>query len=214
MNTELQANIEKLYAAFSDVPKPQIIEGCPCCIERKGVDVLLTTPLRQITPDQLTNYASSVFNTVGCLEDFFYFIPRILEISASDPSWWPDPEVISMAIKRSGFQTWPESRKTSLIRYYNAVLDHLLAVDDSGWEMDSWICALGRLFNDVSPFLSRLADNSSKIVEYYEVNSQCLIKGKLTNSFWDENATEAQDQVIKWFNSEPVRTAINSHYGI
>src|SRR5882762_1635090 len=100
MNTEIQAAIEALYAAFSDAPKPMIIEGCPCCIERKDVDVLLTTPLRQITPDQLTNYAASVFLTVGSIEDFLYLLPRILEISACDPSWWPDPEVISGALKK------------------------------------------------------------------------------------------------------------------
>jgi len=214
MNTELRASIEKLYTAFSDVPKPLIIEGCPCCIERKGVDVLLTTPLRQITPDQLRNYAFSVFNTVGCVEDFLYFLPRILEISASDMSWSPNPELVSAKMKTAGFREWQELRKSTIVSYYNSVLEIALGPELSGWEIDTWICALGQIFPDISTFLERLQDHPQKVVEYYEENSDGLVKGRLTNSFWDDESALAYDQVMAWFKSEPIRNMINAQYGL
>ncbi len=214
MNTDLQAVIERLYVVFNDVPKPPVIEGCPCCIERKGVDVLLNTPLRQITPDQLSSYAFSVFNTVGCIEDFLYFLPRILEISASDMSWSPGPELVAAKMKTAGFHEWQESRKATVVSYYNAVLEIALGPELSGWEIDSWICALGHIFPDVSVFLERLQKHPQKVVEYYEENSDGLIKGRLTNSFWDEASESAYAQVMAWFKSEPVRNLIDAQYGL
>jgi hypothetical protein len=210
---ELQTCFEKLYAAFSDVAKPEVIDGCPCCIERKGVDVLLTTPLRQITPDQLTNYAASVFLTVGCVDDFLYFVPRILEISASDVYWWPDPEVIARALKDAEFSKWPEHHRIPILDFYDAALDNILKGDQAGVDIDSWICALGRLFPDVSLYLAKVAQLPRKVVEYHEINSESLIKGRLVNSFWDDASMSSYTQVIEWFNSKAIRDLINTHYG-
>lgn len=89
----LPQTIDALYAAFAAVRRPTGIVGCPCCIEDKQIAVLLSRPLRELSAEELSSYASSVFLTVGDEEEFRYFVPRILEISATDPGWWPDPEV-------------------------------------------------------------------------------------------------------------------------
>ena len=65
MKCSLEKAIERLYQAFADVPKPKVIEGCPCCIEDKNIDVLLTKPLRIISAEDLGEYAFCLFNTVG-----------------------------------------------------------------------------------------------------------------------------------------------------
>jgi hypothetical protein len=39
--------MERLYEVFAKVPKPARIDGCPCCMESKRVDVLLRRPLGQ-----------------------------------------------------------------------------------------------------------------------------------------------------------------------
>jgi hypothetical protein len=211
---ELQKCFETLYAVFSDVTKPEAIDGCPCCIERKGVDVLLTTPLRQITPEQLTNYAASVFLTVGCVEDFLYFLPRILEISASDVSWWPNPEVIARALKEAEFDKWPDNHKIPILAFYDAALDNILKGDQAGVDIDSWICALGRIFPDVSLYLTKVERHPDRAVEYYAINRESLIKGQLVNSFWDDAPRSSYAQVIEWFNSKAIRDLIDTNYGV
>ncbi|HEY4248453.1 MAG TPA: hypothetical protein VGM64_16520 [Lacunisphaera sp.] len=111
MTSALTEVVENVYAVFASVPRPRKIEGCPCCIEDKEVDVLLAKPLREISPQELSSYASSVFLTVGCEEDFHYFLPRILEITVTDPGWWPHIEVTGRALGTAQWLKWPDAEK-------------------------------------------------------------------------------------------------------
>ena len=103
MNDILRNAIDAVYAAFAHVRKPKRIEGCPCCIDEKAVDVLLSKRLREITPSELSAYASSVFLTVGSENDYRYLLPRILEISAFEPWWWPDIEVVGRSLSSANW---------------------------------------------------------------------------------------------------------------
>ena len=214
MNASLQQAIKGVYGAFCDVPRPATVDGCPCCIDRKGISILLSKPLRDLSPDDLTHYAASAFLTVGAVEDFLYFLPRILEILVSKCGWWPDPEVVTRAIHTSGFHSWPDSRQQALAQYFDAVISELLATEGSGLELDSWICALGRLHVDLAPFLTRIASNRARLIELYEVNSRQLTDGRLGNSFWDEESSQEQKQVIDWFRSAETRKAIEMQYSL
>ena len=85
-NRVIQA-LEDVYRVFAALSKPREIEACPCCIDRLSLCTLLSTPLRELTPDQLSPYASSVLLTAGDEMDFRYFLPRMLEISLRDRHW-------------------------------------------------------------------------------------------------------------------------------
>src|SRR5260221_1113938 len=165
-------------------------------------------PLRDLSPDDLTHYASSAFLTVGAVEYFLYFLPRILEILASTPGWWPDPEVVTRAVHTSGFDSWPNSRRKAVLGYFDEVISGLLGTEGSGFELDSWICALARLHIDLAPLLRRVAEHGQRLVEFYEVNSQPLAEGRLMNRFWDQ-APQEQRQVIDWFRSDEIKKAID-----
>ena len=213
MHPELKTAVETIYSAFGDIPKPEFIDGCSCCIDQKDLDILITKPLRLLTPDELDTYTSCVFLTVGSEADFLYLLPRIFEIFATD-SWWNSPEVLAAALKYAGFEQWQNHHKESVTKYLRAVLTDLIEQEQSGLAIDSWICCLGRLLSDVTPYLEALIKNPSRIIEYYEVNSTSLIQGKLDNSFWDDASQKTHDQVIAWFNSSEIRKIINESYGI
>lgn len=117
MTPSLQHAIEGVYAAFRDVPKPRSIDGCPCCIEKKNIGALLSKPLRDLTPGDLTHYAASAFLTVGETADYLYFLPRILEILILDPAWYPEPEIVARAIHTAGYHSWPDFRRLAVARY-------------------------------------------------------------------------------------------------
>jgi hypothetical protein len=213
MNPSLEQAIEGVYAALRDVPRPASVDGCPCCIDRKGISVLLSKPLRDLSPEDLTHYAASVFLTVGSVEDFLYFLPRILEILAIEHDWWPDPEVVTRAIHTAGFHSWPDSRQNALRRYFEEAVGDLLGSASSGFEIDSWICALGRLHLALAPFLTRIAASRGGLLEFYEVNSQSLVDGCLANDFWDE-APDERKQVVDWFRSPATQKLIEEQYGL
>lgn len=106
----LQKAIDELYRAFEVVEPPQQIVGCPCCFDEYEIQKLLETQLRHISPELMAPYASSALLTVGSISDYLYYLPRILEISIRDESWWPAIEVTGRAIRGTHIDSWPTVR--------------------------------------------------------------------------------------------------------
>lgn len=210
----LDEAIERLYRAFSDEPRPAIIEACPCCVTQRELQILASTKLREITAEQLAGYASSVTLTAGSEGDFRYLLPRILDVSMHDEDWWPDHEVICSNLARANWFSWPGQLKDSIIGLFSVALEVAISGDD-GWKADELICGFALAGLEVGRFLRRLeAEDAAKtLVKFYERNSQSLMKGKLGNAFWRDHKAEARP-VIEWFVSPHVVSIINGYYGL
>jgi hypothetical protein len=207
----LEDAIEGLYRAFRATPKPRHIDGCPCCIDRKEIGVLVGKSVRLITPQELSSYASSAFVTVGDVADYLYFLPRILEITATDSSWWPDPEVTGRAIRSANPDSWTDSQRTALYDYLKAVVSYALQPGHYH-ELDSWMCAIGRMKFDVRPFLNEIAKCPEAVLDYFETNADSLPRNKLANAFWELPCT-AHDAIVDWFFSPEIARIPFEAYG-
>lgn len=210
MNT-LDQSIEQLYSAFADVPKPGKIEGCPCCVEGKEIDKLLATSLREISPSDLASYASSAFLTVGDVSDYLYFLPRILEVSARDDSWWPDPEVTGRAIRSANPDSWPSAKHEALHQFAAAVIDTAIRTSEN-YKLDGWLCAIARMGLNVTPYLQTISKSTEAVLAYFEDNAPCLPHKRLCNAFW-ELPCEAHDTIVEWFYSDEIRKIPFEAYG-
>lgn len=211
MNARLEQAIDGVYDAFRDIPRPTVIDGCPCCIDRKNICNLLSKPLRAIAPDDLGPYASSAFLTVGDTADYLYFLPRILDVLANESGWWPDVEVVARCLNAAGFHTWPEYQRMAVSRYFDEAFEDALSADRSSFELDDWVCALGRLHVDLTPFLARIVAHPRRLIDFYETNSVQIGKGRLSNAFWEDAPVE-QQRVIEWFRSPEIQQAIELAY--
>jgi hypothetical protein len=153
------AALRGLYSTF-DAPPPMGIEGCPCCIGSRKVDVLVTKPLRTLSTDDLARYGSGAFLTVGGVNDFRYLLPRLFELSASDPGWYPSPEVIVGKLALAEWTTWRKAERIAVTNFLSAWFDRLAP----GWteedeylgDIDPLLCGLARAGEDIAPYLGRL----------------------------------------------------------
>lgn len=152
---ELSDALERLYERFA-APAPRTIDGCPCCVARKTSGVLHSTPLRSLSSDALGPYAASVFLTVGSTSDFRYFLPRILEVSATEHGWWPSPEVVLGKLKLADWAHWDPKDRRVVEVFLSAWWDRLLRDADEHPYLEEFMCGLGRAGIDASPFLQRL----------------------------------------------------------
>jgi hypothetical protein len=213
MTTALQKAIAGLYEAFSCEPKPSAIGWCNCgaCAPGENVSVLISKPLRSLMPDELTHYAESVFLTVGSEADFKYFLPRIMEILATENNWWPSPEVIGRAISNAGWNHFSAAQQNSLFSFFDAVLVGLFEGEPDGWEIDKWICGISRCVPDLHHYLNLIEKHPPALLAFYERNSGSLIKRKLANSFWRDDST-GEKAVFDWFQSDRIKILINSIY--
>lgn len=207
--------VEQVYAAFAAQPHPRQIDACPCCADRANICTLLSTPLRQLTPDELSSYAASVFLTVGRESDFRFFLPRILEISVSDRSWWPALEVVLERLVRANWDAWPQEETEPLLRLFEAAFDESIVLpENAASEVDSWLCALAIAGVDVAPYLRKLQAPAAEEVmsDYFVLNAPDLRKGRLANPFWKDHSDKAAP-VIAVLKSPGVRSAIRRLYG-
>ncbi len=209
--TSLEQAIDRLYTAFADVPKPHRIDGCPCCIEKKNIGVLLSAPLRGLTPDDLSAYAASAFLTVGTVADYLYFVPRILEISFRELDWWPDIEVTGRAIAVAEPDSWSCSHRSALLGFLHAVIDWIVESGEH-CRIDGWLCAIARTGLDVQSFLDQVAKSPAAVLAYFEANARCLPQNTLCNAFW-ELPFAGHDTIVQWFKSETIRKIPLEAYG-
>jgi hypothetical protein len=188
--------MEATYLAFSGIAKPRAIEGCPCCMPSKNLCNLLKKPLRELSGDDLEAYGSSVFLTLGDLSDFRYFVPRLLELSAITPGWWPSPEVVVGKLKLADFEGWSVAERQAIETLLFAWEDRLLSETETGdghdisSELDALLCGIALAGLDLSPFLPRLLvpDAQLQLRELYWDNfSGKLGRVKLKNAFWAED---------------------------
>jgi len=158
----LRAALEAVYREF-DEPIPSTIEGCPCCISTRGTDVLLTTPLRQLTGQALWRYVSGAFLTIGDEQDFRYLLPRILEVSVTDPGNSNDPEIVLRKLHLAGWRSWSPNEQRAIEEFVGAWFEQALASDvaeaDNGWigmEAESVLCGAARAGMPLERWLIRL----------------------------------------------------------
>ena len=202
MSDRVSQALEDVYRVFAGRPKPRVIEACPCCIDQQSLCVLLSSPVREITADQLSAYASSVLLTAGDEADFRYFLPRILEISLHDRRWWPDLEVVLGKLRLANWSQWSSLERAALHALFDAGFDE--AVERAGstaleLDVDTWLCALARSGSNLQPYLAKLEAPAARraLLEWFERNADGLKTGSLWNSFWEGHELEVRE-VVKW----------------
>jgi hypothetical protein len=207
----LEQTIERLYAAFADVPRPSHIDSCPCCFEEENIEVLLSTPLRELSAKDLHAYATSAFLTAGAVEDYLYFLPRILEVSFSEGFWCVDYPITGRAIAASEPHSWPRFRRSALLWFLHRLVGDIV---DSGshWTIDGVLCAIARMEFDVQPFLRQVEKSPAAVLAYFEDNVERLPQNKLRSAFW-ELPNSGHDAIVRWFKSEPIRQIPLNAYG-
>jgi hypothetical protein len=129
------------------------------------VDVLLTTPLRELTGQELWRYVSGAFLTVGSQSDFRYLLPRILDISVSDPANANDPEIVIGKLDLANWRSWDAGERGAIEDFLDAWFEWAIARDladaDDGYigtEAESVLCGAARAGLPISRWLIRLHD--------------------------------------------------------
>jgi len=158
----LRAVLNALYDQF-EAPTPWEIVGCPCCVGKRRVDRLLSTPLRELTGDELYAYVSGVFYTVGSESDFKYLLPRILELSMTEEYPFINPEIVLTKVGLAGWQSWHGSQRQAVENAIDAWFEQAIANDAEsagenwgGSRAESVLCGIALAGVPIAGHLARL----------------------------------------------------------
>lgn len=161
MDEELQDAIVGLYAAFGDVPLRTPAAGCPCCVEPRDQALLEGTPLRELGGRLLDSYASHAIHLWGDEDHYRHFLPRLLEVLASDPAAIT-PEFTVIGLERSGWRAWPSPQPEAIERFFHAWWRSLLARYPADPDADTRLCTMAKADVAIAPRLAEWRSNRSE----------------------------------------------------
>ena len=194
--SELQKSIEGLYHTFAVKQAPASIDRCPHCMNEQEAKDLLRQDLASIPEAELWSYAFDVFYTVGAVEDFRYFLPRILELVSQHAETDLDPEMVLCKLTYADWLNWPAEEQAAIERFLKAAFWALLngPADQNPHEdgnlIDSWLCGLSRSGLSISAFL--------EILEYPRNQTQ----KKQLLAFVQDDDEYFSDKETWWFPSD------------
>lgn len=112
-----------------------------------------------MTPKDLHFYAFCAMTTMGDVQDFRHFLPRILELLNDDDFLGSlDREVVLSKLRYGKWEAWPEEEQGVIREYLNALWRSKLRIPppDNSYEnlpIAHWLCALARAERDLAPYL-------------------------------------------------------------
>jgi hypothetical protein len=210
MLSSLKDAIDELYQAFAR-STPASVDGCSHCTDKRELDRLVEKPLKELTAPELDDYAFSVLNTIGSEEDLRYFWPRIVELAVSG-ELLSDLEVVFGKPDEAGWrEKWSARERAATERVAVAILENIAINGTITFgEIDSWVCALSRILDDLparlGPLLSGTEIADATVFDLVDANRAELARGRLENPFWD-SSTPNYNALIDWLQSPAVRAA-------
>lgn len=191
MFTPLQAAIADQYAAFN-APRPHVIQGCSCCTSAAELAALTAAPREALGAAQLDFYASKAITTVGTVDDFRYYWPRLAELTIGD-RFLTDTEIVLAKPLYGGHHTWPAPERAALVRLAAALGERFAVEEIEAGDLDMWVCAIGLLsehLEDITTVLSPLFSNApiarANLGAFADWNRKPIeTKGRLSNAFWE-----------------------------
>jgi hypothetical protein len=204
----LRAAIAAQYAAFR-APRPRVVTGCTCCTSPRELAALVAAPREELGAGALAFYAHKAMTTVGTVDDFRYFWPRLAELGLTDHLLTSIETVYGKPLY-GAHHTWPTEEQDA-IRGLAAALGEWIAAEElEPDQVDSWVCAIGLLsenLDDVRRFITPLLTDTPAAREnlraLVEENEETMRnKGRLASSFW-ENAPEGAALMVDWLQTQP-----------
>lgn len=209
-SARLQAATDHLYGVFARYPFPDEMQARSEYLSDDVLAALRGAPLRELPSQALSRYACKGMTTWGNVDDFRYFLPRILDLISHDGGAdWIDPEVPYGKLTDGGWMNWPAAERKAIDSFLEAQWADVLGRFPHPFEVDSCLCCIGRVVDDLSPFLNAwdvaallpAAQHFADFIESNTIQNQGKRKPwALRNAFWSERDAQAA-QVEAWLLS-------------
>ncbi len=208
----LQRAVADLYARFERYPLRPYTEPCEHCFTRDEERVLHGRTIRQLSPQELAQFAESAMLTWGDTADLKHFLPRIFEVVATGDFGWPDLEVVYAKLRHADWRTWPDDEVQAVERYLLAKWRHVLAAyppQPAKHDADTTLCALAQAADELEPFLAAWLDAPGEaparhLASFVWDSAPGLTTGSgFGSAFWGDRRAQ-QEQVRRWIVRAPV----------
>lgn len=202
---ELRQAIERCYAAFARVPRPQRLDTSPVHDAEEMLRALTAAPLRDLTGEQIGPFSGSAMTTAGDEHHYRHFLPRILELAIDDPAWLgTEPPVIASRLKMAAWRGWPADQQSAVLHFFRAAFAAMLERHPrDATSAAEWFCGLIGLGDPPSLSIARWRASASPnavlhMAAFIADEAKYLRRGAtVRGAFWQEVSEEARAEVGK-----------------
>ncbi len=119
MDPARPAATDQLYSAFGSYPLKPRLAACSCgCVPPQAEAALHLHPLAQMGWPEFETYLFKAMTTIGDVDDFKHFLPRLFELYLLQPELAPcGVDVLFDKLVYAGWPTWPASEAAAVRRF-------------------------------------------------------------------------------------------------
>jgi hypothetical protein len=146
---------ERLYLAFAKYQKPHVLDSAPSRDANQILRGLNSAPLRQLANENLGGYPAWAMTTVGDVEEYKHYLPRIIELGTKEDLGilGTAPSELARKLLYGDFWDWDDEEKEAIQFFYRAAFSCM--IEGSVYVHRHWDCCecLADLKIDVTPIL-------------------------------------------------------------
>lgn len=182
---DLQAALNAVYAVFHAYPCPKALEAAPTRDPKRVLAQLSSRGLAELTSDDINGYMGWAMTTIGGVNDYKHFLPRILELAVQGPGRvhvGGDPESLARKIVYGEFAGWPADERAAIVTALDAAWRQALRTSLEEEEAEDWLRGLIALGEPNQERLSAWLENRAPLAGLHLADAVC------SEIFWRENA--------------------------
>jgi len=208
---QLQLLIDDCYAAFSPYPRPLVLHASPLRDPVQILTTLTSAPLRELTGEQIGPYAGYAMTTVGDVDDYKHFLPRILEQAVHEQLWMgTDPPIIAQRLKKGKWLDWPVHEQAAIGALFAGAWTQAIKEHPDDEDAENWICGIACLDLDLAPALEKWLAAPSinaalQLADFMQSGAEFVFENDTAErSYWSYVDEAKIHQMRRWLLSQPV----------
>lgn len=213
LTDDLLESIQSLYEMFERYPARREMPHCEYCVSPEEIAFICSKPLRELTADDLGKYAGKAITTWGDVEDFKHFLPRLMELIATEGRVdCEDPQVVFSRFRYGQWEGWEPRERHAVESYFVSVWRFVVSrypvipgVETLfGAIANDYLAAIAQATDDLSPYLRMWrADRSVPSLRHlaeFVADTVDQVKDGTLGGWWKSCKAEAQ---VKAWLSDP-----------
>lgn len=218
---QLQRLIDDCYAAFAPYPRPHAMHASPLRDPVALLKTLSSAPLRELTGEQIGPYAGYALTTVGDVDDYKHFLPRIFEQAIHKRLWMgTDPPIIVERLKKARWLEWPTPEQAAIRALFTGAWSQALREHPDEEGAGTWICGIACLDLDLAAMLERWLASPSinaalQLADFMLSGAESVFENDTAERAYWSYVDEAKiHQMRRWLLGPPVHQLLLTARGL
>lgn len=206
----LEKGWEAAYAAFAGYLPPKKLDASPLRRPEQILNDLQSAPLRELSGNALGDYAMWAITTVGGVDEYKHYLPRILQhalLTPGEPGF--DPLLILSRLEYARWHEWTTQEQSAVKDVLQASWNWARLQHPDELDAMNWFVSVVRLEKDISSlleaWLANMMPNSALQLADIIRSSDRLPYG---GTFWENLDIESRRTIASWLCSETLQTAV------